>query len=57
MIFTWLSEFMDKSRNEIDIVPVEIALPNFANFLRALREASIELVYTTKLISDRWWLV
>ena len=36
-----------------EVVPGELSSTNFANVLRALSEASSELVYTTKLVGDR----
>ena len=55
MEFTWL--LLGTSRNETDIESAELSLITFANILRALSEASSELVYTTKLVGDRWWLI
>ena len=51
MRFTSLS--LGKSRNESDVVPAELPLFTLASTLRALSEASSELVYTTKLVGDR----
>ena len=48
MRFTSLS--LGKSRNESDVVPAELPLFTLASTLRALSEASSELVYTTKLL-------
>ena len=55
MKFTWL--IRGRSRNDSDVVPVELPLFTRANTFRALSEASSELVYTTKLVGDRWCLI